>query len=230
MLRASRGERLAPGAWIGHYAIVGELRVEATGVVYAGVHRVLPRRAAVKIVHSPALALREACILEALSHPSVPRIYECAADRSWIARERIDGRSLRSGASLAERVTVVRAVADILAHAHARGIVHHRLDEDVVVLTPGRATPVCVRGWGDAIATASSLAPGPMSDVYSLGALVHRALAGAAAEPPAPLTRLIDELLASDPAARPSAAEVCERVDLLVETPEFADLAVRIRG
>lgn len=225
------GERVAPGARIGDYTIERALRSEPTGVVYAGVHVVLPRRAAIKI----GAVLREACILEALSHPGVPRIYECgvlAGERPWVAIERIDGTVLADAMSdspiaIADLVIVVRAVADILAHAHARGVGHHRLGEGVVALTPGRATPVCVRGWGDVVPRDSPLAAGPASDVHSLGALAYRALTGAVLTPaPAELTQLIDDMLSGDPDARPSAAEVCERVDSL----DGGDFAVRIRG
>jgi len=279
MSRTSTGERLAPGARIGDYTIEGELRSEATGVVYVGVHLVLPRRAAIKILHPDrawmkSLAvqmLREACILEALSHPGVPRIYECgvlADKRPWVAIERIDGTSLADATketpiAIADLVMVVRSVADILAHAHARGVVHHRLGEDVVILTQTRAAPVCVRGWGDVVTHDSHLAADPSSDVHSLGALAYRALTGAVLTPgasaqrscseaPAELTRLIDDMLADEPADRPSAAEVCERADWLAEALESArprpapaatpragvslartassDFAVRIRG
>ena len=229
------------GTRIGDYAIERELRSEATGVVHLGVHVILPRRAAIKILHAGSL-LREACILEALSHPGVPRIYECgvlADQRPWVATELIDGNCLADAppVTLAELVTIVRAVADILGHAHGRGVVHQRLVERVVVLTPGRVTPVCLRGWGDVVTHELHPPAEPASDVYSLGALAQRALQGTCPEAPAELTRLIDDMLGTDPAARPGAAEVCERADWLAETLESAaavpgirDLAVRIRG
>jgi eukaryotic-like serine/threonine-protein kinase len=259
-----------PGGRIGDYNIEGELRSEPTARVYAGVHVVLPRRVAIKILppegmksHAVQL-LREACILEALSHPGIPRIYECGvADdkRPWVAIERIDGTSLAesmSGRSIAvaELVTVIRGVADILAHAHARGVVHRRLGEGFVILTPNRACPLSVRNWGGVVTYDSHRAAEPTSDVYALGALAYRALtasrltqdASAQAEcpeAPADLTHLIDDMLARHPAERPSAAEVCERATWVAETLESAteeslsvslaraptvEFAVRIRG
>ena len=208
---------------VGDYTIERELRSEATGVVYLGVHVVLPRRAAIKI----GGVVREAFILEALSHSGVPRLYECgvlADQRPWIATEPIEGTMLAYATpiAIADLIRIVRGVADILAHAHARGVVHRGIDEGVVILTPGRATPVCVRGWGDTV-THDSRTAGPTSDVQSLGALAYRALAS---EAPADLTRLIDDMLADDPAARPDAGEVYERADWLLAE----DAAVRIRG
>jgi serine/threonine protein kinase len=241
---------------IGDYTIERELAAEPTGAVYEGVHLVLPRRAAVKVGDRKVQLLREACILEALSHPGVPRIYECgvlADKRPWVATELIGGTPLSDGApiAIADLAVVVRAVGDILAHAHARGVVHHRLGEAVVLLTPQRLSPVVVRGWGDVVARDSSMAAEPSSDVRALGAIAYRALTGSAPgasaqelcpDAPSELTTLIDEMLSAAP---PSAVEVCERIDWLGETlahptrargrakhPRAATngFAVRIRG
>ena len=238
----SSSERVAVGARIGDYRIEGELRIEDNAVVYDGTHLVLPRHAAIKIASDKAAAvqvLREACVLEALSHPGVPRIFECgvlADKRPWVALERIDGISLAAATkdtpiAISDLATVVRAVGDILAHAHARGVVHHRLSESIVVMTPQRSSPVCVRGWGHVVAHDSQQAPDPTNDVLSLGALAYRALLrtpvvpGASAqracpEAPADLTRLVDEMLAEDPQRRPTAAEVSERAEWIAETLE----------
>lgn len=220
---------------IGDYTIERELRTEATGTVYEGVHLVLPRRAAIKVPHADrkplaVQLLREACILEALSHPGVPRIHECGVlpdKRPWVAIEQAHGTPLADDTpiAIADLAMVVRAVADILAHAHARGVIHHRLTEDVVLLTPDRLSPVTVLGWGDAVAHGSPVAADPTSDIRSLGAIAYRALTGGplgapardlCPEAPDELTRLIDDMLA----AAPSAVEVCERIDWLGETLE----------
>jgi serine/threonine protein kinase len=226
------------GTRIGDYTIERELRTEATGVVYEGVHSLLPRRAAIKVppADKKQLAvqmLREACILEALSHPGVPRIYECgvlADKRPWVALELIEGTALADDTvvEISDIALIIRSTADILAHAHARGVVHHGLDESVVLHTPQRLSPVTVRGWGDVVARDSSLAPEPSSDIHSLGAIAFRILTGSVLTPgvsaqelcpdaPVDLSRLVDEMLADDPDARPSAIEVCERIDWLGE-------------
>jgi hypothetical protein len=233
---------------IGDYTIERELKGEASGAVYEGVHLVLPRRAAVKIGDRKVQLLREACILEALSHPGVPRIYECgvlADKRPWVASELIDGTPLADAlpVAIADLAMIVRSVGDILAHAHARGVVHHRLTEAVVLLTPSRLSPVTVRGWGDVVVAAD-----PVNDIRALGAIAYRVLTGAplgepaqdaCPEAPLELTQLIDAMLGDAP---PSAAEICERIDWLGETLERAPtrgrhpraatngFAVRIRG
>jgi eukaryotic-like serine/threonine-protein kinase len=238
----SSSERVAVGARIGDYRIEAERRVEETGVVYEGTHLLLPRHASIKVATDKTAAvqlLREACVLEALSHPGVPRIFECgvlADKRPWVALERVDGLSLAQATkdtpiAISDLATVVRAVGDILAHAHARGVVHHRLSENIVIMTPQRSSPVCVRGWGHVVAHDSQHAPDPTNDIVSLGALAYRALLrtpvvpGASAqracpEAPADLTRLVDEMLAEDPQRRPTAAEVSERAEWIAETLE----------
>lgn len=249
MSSTSTGERLAPGARIGDYKIERELRTEETGVVYEGLHRLLPRRAAIKVLHADrehmkaraVQLLREACVLEALSHPGAPRVYECgvlADKRPWIALELIEGTSLAEATlttplAIADLAMVVRAAADILAHAHARGVAHHRLAESIVILTPQRAAPICVRGWGDVVVHDSQIAADPAFDIHALGALAYRALTrqllvpGASAqaacpEAPADLTRLIDAMLAEDPDRRPTAAQVSESAEWLADTLETA--------
>src|ERR1043165_9557922 len=77
--------RDASGARISDYLIERGLPARNTEVAYRATHRVLPRCARVVILN-PAFVgvrpvelqlMREACILEALHHPGVPRVYEC---------------------------------------------------------------------------------------------------------------------------------------------------------
>ncbi len=238
---------------IGDYRIDRELGVEEAGVVYLGLHAVLPRQAAIKVMHAAASqpsaaiqTLREACLLESLSHPGIPRVFECGIlpdHRPWAAFERIDGVTLGeliAGAPLAiaELVVVLRDVGDLLAHAHARGVVHRRLTVDAIVRTADRGSSVGVRHWADARARAPEprLAVDARDDVYALGAAAFRALAGGApgvgvstAErcPAAPveLTALIDHMLAPDPATRPPSDEVRDRARWLADTfePRMSD-------
>src|SRR5678816_1580451 len=99
--------------------------------------------------------LREACLLEALSHPGIPRVFECGIlpdRRPWAAFERIDGATLGSliasgPMTISDAVSVLRDVGDLLAHAHARGVVHCRLTVDAIVRTLERGSSVWVRHW-----------------------------------------------------------------------------------
>ncbi len=245
---------------IGDYRIDRELDVEETGVVYLGTHTVLPRQAAVKVMHAaaepprpgeergrPVRVLPEAVLLESLSHPGIPRVFECGTlpdRRPWAAFEPLEGvtlASLISGAPMAaaELVVVLRDVGDLIAHAHARNVVHRRLSADAIVRTPDRGCSVCVRHWDDArMSTEGRIDPkaDPRDDVRALGLIAFRALTGAAPEEgvsaadrcpgaPAELAALIDQMLADDPASRPPADEVRDRARWLADTfePRMSD-------
>ncbi len=241
--RTETGARFVPNARVGDYLIERELRSEDTGLVYEATHLVLPRRAAIKVMHPAqsymrALAvqiLREACVLEALSHPGVPRVYECGVlddKRPWVALELITGDTLaelvaRHPLALADLVTMLHTTAAVLEHAHARGVVHNRLTDASIVLTPQRAVPFSVLGWGDVVAHDSNLAADPAGDVHDLGLVVFRALTGqmlregdtvGALSPGAPpdLATLVDAMTALEPSARPAAAEVRARSQTIV--------------
>jgi len=252
--RTDTSARFNEGARVGDYRIERELRSEDTGLVYTGTHIVLPRRAAIKVMH-PAQAymralavqiLREACVLEALSHPGVPRVYECGVledKRPWVALELITGDTVaelvaRQPLALPDLVTMLHAAADVLEHAHARGVVHNRLTDASIVRTPQRAVPFSVRGWGDVVAHDSNLAAEPSGDVHDLGLVAFRALTGAmlregdtvsaiAPSVPAALATLVDDMVAREPTARPTAAEVRERAhDLALELAPASPRAV----
>src|SRR5205085_1569563 len=94
----------AEGVRIGDYWIDEEVPARSSEVAYRTTHRVLPRSARVAIL-SPALVgcrpaeiqlMREACILEALHHSGVPRVFECGVldRRPWIATQFIDGTTI----------------------------------------------------------------------------------------------------------------------------------------
>lgn len=229
-------------ARVGDYRIERELGSDATGVIYEAIHLVLPRRAALKVCHDRSCAvqlMREACVLEALAHPGVPRVYECGVlpdKRPWVARELIDGTPIgerleRGAVPLSDIVVMVRTVAEILAHAHARGVVHDRLGNTAVMLTPGRPFPFCVRGWTSVVVQDSEQGADPSADVHALGVLAYRALIGElpekpsaqenAAAAPIELTALIDQMLADDARWRPTAVEVRDRAAWLAQTLEL---------
>lgn len=216
---------------VGDYRVQRVLRSEATGVVYVASHLVLPRMAAVKVMHRTeeylrAMAvqiLREACLLEALASPGAPRIFECGMlgdKRPWIAFELIEGPSLAevldSDGPLhaSDLVHLLRDVGETLDQLHAMGAVHARLIEDAIVCNPKRAV---LRDWSHATTVASECAThAPADDIHALGIVAFHAAMGIGARTrtddqvahvPAELLALIDDML-GDLARRPTAAEV----------------------
>ena len=157
---------LAPHTLVGSYRIVKEIGRGGMGSVYEAQHTVLPRRAAVKVMHSelcrhPGMATRmvqEASILEDIRHPGIVRVYECnllADHRPWIAMELVDGDTLANRLTRvkvltpAELCALLAQVADVLASVHARGIVHRDLKPDNLILTPHDPEyPMRLIDWG----------------------------------------------------------------------------------
>jgi len=209
---------LRQGLRIGNYRVEAELGASGAGLLVEAQHLVLPRRAILKIVH-PAFAtvrpyvlqtLREACILEAIAHPGVPVVYESGVlkdRRPWFAFEAVSGPTLEDALasgplSIVEAAGLLRDLADILEHAHRRGVIHRALRPDRVVLTEARRHPLCIPDWSEAIAHDATahlplaqaegaqgyLAPelaregdelvDDRVDMFSLGVIGYRALTG----------------------------------------------------
>lgn len=196
---------------IGNYRIDGERSRDAAGVVYQAHHLVLPRRAIVKVMHedrrhAAIQLLREACILEALEHPGIIRVYESGLlpdRRPWFAHERIEGATVSDLLMTAPleaptATSLLRDIADILEHAHRRGVIHCGLRPDRIVVT-GRARgfPLCIADWslarihdtsaplvafGPTDYTAPELVHGETvddtADVFALGVIAFQALTG----------------------------------------------------
>ncbi|HWU86265.1 MAG TPA: serine/threonine-protein kinase [Kofleriaceae bacterium] len=206
--------KLISGDRVGNYRLEHELSCDGQGVTYRAVHLVLPRRAVIKVMHAETSQfraihmLREACILEALHHPGVSRVYESGLlsdRRPWFAREHVEGLTLASAMipgvlAQVNAVALLRDLAGVLEHAHHRGIVHCGLRPSRVLLSDrGRAYPVCITDWSTARAfdserapyvvtseslhyTAPELAAGEdvdeRTDVFALGVIAYEMLTG----------------------------------------------------
>ena len=157
---------LGPDSLVGAYRIVREIGRGGMATVYEAAHTVLPRRAALKVMHcellrQPGMATRmvqEAAILERLQHPGVVRVYECNLlpdRRPWIAMELVEGETLANRLTYAttlpalEVANLLGDVADVLATVHNSGVVHRDLKPDNLLCTPtDRDYPVRVLDWG----------------------------------------------------------------------------------
>jgi len=190
-------------------------------------HVVLPRRVRLTVIDKAAAVrmMREACILEALRHPGVPRVYEVgvmtegATQRSWVASELVTGESiatsLRRGDVLAvdEILDLVAYVAEILAHAHARNVAHRCVRTEAIIRRDDvfAGSPLCLVSWSEARVPVEDAERAFADDVFALGLVADLAINSRDGVPPA-LQHLVDDMLAPNPATRPDAAAVVSRI------------------
>jgi eukaryotic-like serine/threonine-protein kinase len=142
------------GQTVGNYRIESLLGTGGMGQVYRGVHNLLNRPAAIKVMH-PHLAadpdfqarfLHEAQAIAALSHPSIIEIYEFGQEdeRFYLVMELVTDGSLRnflqrrdepeSDWSLSAGLDFVRQAAEGLAYAHTKGMIHRDVKPDNLLL------------------------------------------------------------------------------------------------
>lgn len=175
------------------------------GVVFSARQASVDRIVAVKMLRSAhdstprkELFLQEAIVTADLDHPNIVPIHELGSDADgslFYSMKEVQGeawhRVIRK-TSLEQNINILMRVADAIAFAHARGIVHRDVKPENVML--GQYGEVWLMDWGLALPTDRYTKPtvkpqmggtpaymppemaipnrevGPLSDVYLLGA------------------------------------------------------------
>ena len=194
------------------YRIVEPIGIGGSSQVYRAYDEQLKRDVAVKVLDPQAAAdtglrklfVREAQALAKLSHPNVVAVYDVGeVDRlPYIVMEHLPGLSLKQRVeregplSVAEAVRLAVEVANGLAFAHSKGIIHADMKPSNILLTDDGHAKIGDFGIArmpqeDAstpqlFATAMYVAPervegkalSPATDIYGLGLVMYEMLVG----------------------------------------------------
>lgn len=202
------GDVLPVETRVGEFRIRGLLGEGAMGQVYLAQDTTLGRRVALKVIKRSMMQagglerfLEEARATASFSHPNIVTLHGVGEHegRPFLALEHVDGESLRARIAagplpVREALRVGRAIAEAMAEAHRRGLVHADLKpENVVIQRDGRVRVVdfgLARLVGAAVDTASGTpaymaperwrgqTPSGAIDVWAFGILLHELIAG----------------------------------------------------
>nr|WP_227467633.1 serine/threonine-protein kinase [Nocardioides lijunqiniae] len=236
--------------------------------VFRATDRVLHREVAVKVMRETADSetdrLRftsEARMLAGLSHPNLVMVLDAGTttDQPYLVMELVEGDTLsqRATAMVPDELAEVGAqVADALAYAHAKGVVHRDVKPANVLLGDDGRVKLADFGiarllgdtvrhtrTGQAMGTAAYLAPEqvrgddltPAADVYALGLVLLEVLTGGRAFPGSPTESALARLH-RDPELPTSLSgpwrDLLSRMTARTpaERPSGAEVAAALRG
>ncbi|MCY3018606.1 MAG: tetratricopeptide repeat protein [Planctomycetota bacterium] len=204
-----------PGA---HYELLDVLGEGGMGLVYAARQTSVDRLIALKVIKASVASdeayrakfLAEAAVTGDLDHPNIVPLYDLGSSETgapFYAMKLVKGtpwsKTIKQNA-LRENLGILQRVADAVAFAHSRGVIHRDLKPDNVML--GEYGEVLLMDWGLALSvspqgkaeplgehaacggTPAYMAPemaqgnvasiGPRSDVYLLGAILFEIVTG----------------------------------------------------
>ena len=166
--RPEAGSELQPGLRLGGYQIIGLIGRGGMGEVYRAHDARLSREVALKVLPQSRAAdskrfgslfrrfESEALLTANVQHPAVVPIYErgeLSDGRPFYSMKLISGRSLRElideRKNLADRIALlpnVIAVAEALAHAHTRRVVHRDVKPSNIIM--GEFGETVLIDWG----------------------------------------------------------------------------------
>src|SRR5262245_27427461 len=141
---------------LAHYRILERLGAGGMGVVYKALDTHLNRTVAIKVLPPQAVAdarrlrrfVQEARAASALDHPNIITIHDVseADGQHFIVMQYVAGRTLRAlidqgDLPIVDSLRYAVQIADALAQAHARGIVHRDMKPENVMVTESGERP-----------------------------------------------------------------------------------------
>ena len=152
MTQTVDADALSPGTVCGAYVLKKEIASGGGGTVYEAQHKVLGRKAAVKVLRrqlaaSPQMVtrfVREAQAVNMIKHPAIVDIYEFDTlpdGRPFYVMELLDGTDVRSMLNERGRFTpaevleIFEPVCSALQVAHEHGIVHRDLKASNILMS-----------------------------------------------------------------------------------------------
>lgn len=201
---------------LGPYKIIDSIGQGGMGQVFKAEHSVLGRVVAVKVLprskSTPEAILNfnnEIRALAKLDHPALVRALDAGHDGNvyYLVTEYVPGSDLRKlvrregPLDMQRAASIISQVAEGLAHAHARGLIHRDVKPGNVLVTPDGEAKLSDLGlagplegdtekdprFGKIVGTADYLAPDhikapwdpkPAWDIYSLGCTLYYAVTG----------------------------------------------------
>ncbi len=226
---------MAPGTAISHYRIESRLGGGGMGEVYRAHDTRLSRTVALKLLRPEVAAdpdrmrrfEQEARAAAALTHPSVAQVFEIGDHDGarFIAMEYVEGRTLDQviggrPMEAARIVDVAAPICEVLAEAHAKGIVHRDIKPGNIMVTErgvpkvldfglakidraaGQAAPT-LTDPGQVMGTVEYMSPeqalgrdvDARTDIFSFGAVLYEMATGKAAFRGETIARVYDALL-----------------------------------
>jgi serine/threonine-protein kinase len=233
--------------------VTAEIGQGAMGVVYRAVDPTLERVVAIKTItlegteeeraHFEARFLQEARAAGGLAHPSIVTIYDFGreGDTAFMAMELLEGRELRDliredAIPAPEAVEIAARVAEALAFAHERGVVHRDVKPgNIMVLADGRVKimdfgiarldePGVTTATGLLLGSPRYMAPEQVAsqpfdhraDLFSLGVVLYEMLTGVAPfsgkDIPQLMFQVVNAVVPPPSRARPSLPAVLDYI------------------
>ena len=152
---------LAPGAIVGEYKIERKIGQGGMGVVYAAIHPLIGKKAAIKVISAELGTdtvvaerfVQEARSVNQIGHPNIVDVFafgKLPDGRNYFVMEMLQGESLRERLNrtfipLAEGLQILDEIVSALEAAHEKQIVHRDLKPDNVFLTNVRSSYIVVK-------------------------------------------------------------------------------------